>query len=106
MTLLTDKDRKVLPRLREADSTDNAVAHVRLFSPRMGWSWYITEWDGGEIAFGLVDGFEVELGDIYLTELAESGVVLRDSDWVPASLRIVRNDINIRRQIEASFGSL
>ena len=46
-----------------ADDPDAVVARVKLFSPYANWTWYITEWDAetGE-CFGLVDGFEVELG--------------------------------------------
>ena len=55
-----------------ADDPDAVVAKVKLFSPYNGWRWYITEWEAETgLCFGLVEGFEVELGYFDLTELAE-----------------------------------
>ena len=52
-----------------ADDPDAVVARVKLFSPYNGWRWYITEWDAETgLCFGLVEGFEVELGYFDLTE--------------------------------------
>ena len=58
-----------------------------------GWRWYITEWDPETgTCFGLVEGFEVELGYFDLTELAESTVlgnihaVERDLYWEPKTI--------------------
>ena len=51
------------------------VARAKLFSPYNGWRWYITEWDAETgTCFGLVEGFETELGYFDLTELAEATV--------------------------------
>jgi hypothetical protein len=49
-----------------------ATAYVRIFDPCGSWSWYITEFspETGE-AFGLVKGFETELGYFSLEELSE-----------------------------------
>ena len=66
---------------------------AKLFSPYTGWRWYITEWDGQTgRCFGLVQGFETELGSFDLTELAEATVlgavpaVERDLYWTPKTL--------------------
>ena len=71
-----------------ADDPDAVVAKVKLFSPYNGWRWYITEWDAGTgTCFGLVEGFETELGYFELTELSEVTVfgsvpaVERDLYW-------------------------
>ena len=54
------------------DDPDAVVAKVKLFSSYNGWRWYITEWDPETgLCFGLVKGFETELGYFNLTELAE-----------------------------------
>ena len=46
-----------------ADDPDAVLARVKLFSPYNGWRWYITEWDAETgRCFGLVEGFETELG--------------------------------------------
>ena len=68
-------------------------AHVKLFSPYNGWTWYVTEWEAETgLCFGLVQGFEEELGYFDLTELAEVTVfggvpaVERDLYWGPTTL--------------------
>ena len=55
---------------------DDVLAPAKLLSPYNGWRWYITEWDPGTgLCFGLVEGFETELGYFDLTELAETTVL-------------------------------
>ena len=82
-----------------ADDPDAVIARVKLFSPYNGWRWYITEWDAetGQ-CFGLVDGFDTELGYFDLTELAEAKVfgripaVERDLRWKPVTLGEIRRN--------------
>ena len=77
--------------------TDSVIATAKLFSPYNGWRWYVTEWDAetGQ-CFGLVEGFETELGYFDLTELAETTVfggvpaVERDLYWKPKTLGEIR----------------
>ena len=76
-----------------ADDPDAVLARVKLFSPYSNWTWYITEMDPATgLCFGLVEGFEVELGYFDLTELAEATVfgqvpaVERDLYWKPQTL--------------------
>ena len=80
-----------------ADDPDAVVARVKLFSPYSNWTWYITEWDAETgTCFGLVEGFEVELGYFDLTELSEVTVfggvpaVERDLYWQPQTLGEIR----------------
>ena len=76
---------------------DAVLAPAKLFSPYNGWTWYITEWNSetGE-CFGLVEGFETEIGYFDLTELAEATVfgrvlaVERDLYWKPTTLGEIR----------------
>ena len=50
---------------------DGVLAPAKLFSPYTGWRWYITEGDPETgLCFGLVEGFETELGYFDLTDLA------------------------------------
>lgn len=65
MKLLTQEIRKKLPALGEGDGT----AHVKFFTPDSNWTWYATEFDGEDTFFGLVDGFEKEIGYFSLSEL-------------------------------------
>ncbi len=70
MKLITDKIKKILPKLYEQDSKGlNAIAYVKFFTPDSNWTWYVTEFDGIDTFFGLVDGFEKELGYFSLIEL-------------------------------------
>lgn len=48
---------------------DDAEIVVKFFTPWSNWTWYATEFDGEDLFFGLVDGFEKELGYFSLTEL-------------------------------------
>ena len=80
-----------------ADDTDAVVAKAKLFSPYTGWRWYITEWEAESgLCFGLVEGFETELGYFHLTELSEVTVfggvpaVERDLYWEPQALGEIR----------------
>ena len=70
MKLITEEIKKVLPKLYEQDGKGlNAIAFVKFFTPDSNWTWYATEFDGNDIFFGLVDGFEKELGYFSLSEL-------------------------------------
>ena len=66
-------------------------------SPYSNWTWYVTEWDPETgLCFGLVEGFEAEIGYFDLTELAEATVfgsvpaVDRDLYWKPMTLGEIR----------------
>ena len=72
---------------------DSVLAHVKLFSPYSNWTWYVTEWEAETgLCFGLVEGFETELGYFSLDELAEVTVlggvpgVERDLYWQSQTL--------------------
>jgi len=39
------------------------------FTPDSSWTWYVTEYDGNDTCFGLVDGHERELGYFSLSEI-------------------------------------
>ena len=76
---------------------DDVLAYVKLFSPFSNWTWFITEWDAETgTCFGLVQGFETELGYFDLTELAKATVfggvpaVERDLYWQPKTLGEIR----------------
>ena len=76
---------------------DDVLAFVKLFSPYGNWTWFITEWDAETgTCFGLVEGFETEIGYFDLTELAEATVfggvpaVERDLYWQPKTIGEIR----------------
>lgn len=69
----------------------NAVAQVKFFTPDGAWSWYASEYDGEDICFGLVVGFEIELGYFSIAELKEVRGALglpieRDRFFTPQTL--------------------
>ena len=93
MMLLTKENRRSLPPIyaNEAKGLD-ALAVVKFFNPTGGWTWYATEFDGDDTFFGLVDGFEKELGYFSLAELASVrgrfGLgIERDLYFEPTTLR-------------------
>ena len=80
-----------------AEDYDAVLVPAKLFSPYSNWTWYVTEWDRETgLCFGLVEGFEVELGYFDLTELAEVTVfggvpaVERDLHWQPKTIGEIR----------------
>ena len=94
--LMTRKLADAIPALganANVADCDDILAHAKLFSPYSNWTWYITELDAetGQ-CFGLVEGFEREIGYFDLTELAETTVfggvpaVERDLYWEPKTL--------------------
>jgi hypothetical protein len=73
--LLPDDIREKLPPLyANEDLGMEAVAQVKYFSPQSNWTWYPTEFDPQKgIFFGLVVGFDIELGYFSIEELEEVG---------------------------------
>jgi len=80
------------------------MVYVKLFDPSGNWTWYITEFspvapDGvPDLAFGLVDGHEVELGYIDLAELSSVqgslGIGIEvDMHFTPRLLSTVRETL-------------
>jgi hypothetical protein len=100
--LLTKAARKMLPPLGSQDGLDGkAVAYVKFFTPDAGWTWWATE--GGPegddfMFFGLVEGFEKELGYFGLAELQSArgpmGLpVERDLHWKPKTLKEIAPEL-------------
>lgn len=93
MPLLTDEIRARLPKLYENEHLGlEALAQVKFFTPDSNWTWYASEFDGEDIFFGLVSGFEVELGYFSLAELEDARGPLglpieRDRYFEPRTLR-------------------
>lgn len=71
MSLIPKELADKIPRLYEQDGLGlKATCHAKLSTPDSNWSWFVTEYDPSQrLCFGLVDGFEKELGYFSLTEL-------------------------------------
>jgi len=93
MMLLTKEIRRKLPPLGSQEEKGlDALAVVKLFTPDSSWSWYASEFDGEDLFFGLVDGFEKEVGYFRLSELQQirgklALPVERDRYFRPRTLR-------------------
>jgi len=91
--LLDKASRERLPDLYSNEEKGlDAEARVKFFTPDSNWTWYASEFDGEDIFFGLVSGFEVELGYFSLSELASVTGPLglpieRDLHFQPKSLK-------------------
>ena len=99
--LMTEKLADTIPAIGATDNArdyDDVLARAKLFSPYSNWTWFITEMDRktGQ-CFGLVEGFETELGYFDLTDLAETTVlggvpaVERDLYWQPMTLGEIKD---------------
>jgi hypothetical protein len=101
MKLLPEEIHRKLPPLYSQDGLGGkAIAYVKFFTPDSNWTWWATEGspikddDGNEIDFhffGLVEGFERELGYFSLSELESAkgpmGLPIeRDLFWQPKTL--------------------
>lgn len=71
MKLMTKEIRKTLPPIGSGENTNYGagIAYVKFFDPVDSWTWYAMEFDGEDIFYGLVDGFEKEFGYFSLSEL-------------------------------------
>jgi len=99
MELMTDAIRRALPPLYSQESLGgDAVVQVKYFTPDGQWTWLATEFDGEDIFFGLVEGFETELGTFSLSELRSArgpmGLAIeRDLYWTPKPLREIAPEL-------------
>jgi hypothetical protein len=95
--LLDDESREKLPPLYSGEDQGlDALAQVKFFTPKCNWTWYASEYDGEDVFFGLVSGFELEFGYFSLNELKEvkgpMGLPIeRDLHFEPKSLRELRD---------------
>ena len=71
--LLDEVNRSKLPALYSNEELGLAAkAQVKFFTPDSNWTWYASEFDGKDVFFGLVSGFDAELGYFTLSELKEA----------------------------------
>lgn len=91
MALLTEELRAKLSPLYSTEREPDPTVWLKFFIPIAGWTWYVIEFDGKDLFFGLVIGFERELGYFRLSELEEVGAELgvhveRDKFFQPTRL--------------------
>jgi hypothetical protein len=89
---------KIPPLYSQEKLGEAAIVHVKYFTPWSNWTWYGTEYDPEDRTFfGLVKGFETELGYFSLTELEEIrgpfGLrIERDQYFTPKTVAECRKD--------------
>lgn len=73
MELLPQEIKNKLPALYSQEKESDPIVHVKYFDPTGSWTWYATEGeemeDGDFLFFGLVVGFESEIGYFTLNQL-------------------------------------
>ncbi len=99
MKLLTKPIIKKLKPLYETEKDGwNAIAQVKFFSLTSNWTWFATEFDGVDTFFGLVKGFDTELGYFSLKELQSvkwNGIpeIERDISFQPQPLIVIKQKL-------------
>ena len=101
MKLLTKELLRNLPALRETEGQGmEATAQVKFFCPWNSWKFYGVEYDPDQkLFYGLVDGFEKELGYFSLEELESIKGPLglkmeRDLYFDPIPLNQIKGAVN------------
>lgn len=97
MELIAEELLNKIPDLYETERSLNPTCHIKLFTPDSIFTWYIIEIskEDKHTCYGLVKGFESELGYFSLKELESIkgnlglGVEM-DMSFTPTSLGIVR----------------
>ena len=84
--LMTREIAKTAPRLCEQDGAEDPTVYAHYFSCVNGWDWWLLEFNGTDEAFGLVEGYDDELGYFSIKEMA----VERDEHFSPKPLSAVR----------------
>lgn len=71
MSLIPQHIINKIPNLYETENEEEKICYVKLFLPSSNWTWYIIEIDKSDnnTCYGLVDGFEKELGYFTIREL-------------------------------------
>ena len=95
MELLPKELRAQLPPLYSQEQEADPLVICKFFTPDSSWTWYVLEFDGQDVFFGLVVGFEEELGYFRLSELIQVrgpfGLPIeRDIHFQPTRLSLVR----------------
>ncbi|MPL68680.1 hypothetical protein SDC9_14408 [bioreactor metagenome] len=98
--LLTEEQLQTIPELYASTTLKDPICRFKIFLPNSNWTWYIIEIDKSDnnTCYGLVDGFEIELGYFSLGELESIndsfglGAEL-DSSFKPTKLSKIKQEL-------------
>ena len=97
MELIPEELLNKIPDLYETERSINPICHIKLFTPDSIFTWYIIEIskEDKHTCYGLVKGFESEIGYFSLKELetikGNLGLrVERDISFSPTALGIIK----------------
>jgi hypothetical protein len=99
---ITKEIEKALPKLYSQENVSDPIVVAKWFSPYSNWRWFAIEWDGEDQFFGLVQGFDTELGYFSKSELENTvyqmgafalPAIERDLSWQAKPLSEVRASI-------------
>jgi Protein of unknown function (DUF2958) len=96
MELVTKELREQLPPLYAQEHEVDPLVVCKFFTPDSSWTWYVLEFDGEDVFFGLVICFEQELGYFSLSELQAARGPLglpveRDLHFQTTRLSVIRS---------------
>ncbi len=69
MKLMTQEVAQQIPALYSQEHKKDPTVYVKFFTPWSHWTWYVTEFDGDDLFFGFVQGFDQEFGYFSLSEM-------------------------------------
>jgi hypothetical protein len=78
-----------VPTLYSTEGQEDPMVYAVFIQYQIGWRFFMTEWDGEQTAFGLVEGDEHEFGYFDLAELTENETSL-GYNGEPRPLSVVR----------------
>ena len=97
MKLLTKKDLENLPALYSTEDQKDPIVQVKLFHPLGQAAWYLTEFDGEDLAFGFCIIQESELGYVSMQELKDLNIgglkIERDTSFTPKKLSEIKKEL-------------
>jgi hypothetical protein len=77
-----------IPGLYATEHDHDPIVHAVFVHPHAGWRWFVTEFDGRDLCFGLIEGLEVAFGYFRRSELEVNGCQLVPG-WQPVCLSAV-----------------
>ena len=69
MKLMTEEIAELLQKQYPMGSDMEQMVVCKFFNPCGSWSWYVMNFDGEDYLWGIVKGFETEIGSFSLSEL-------------------------------------